>query len=230
MNHEWPPIAHEVHKTGQEPKSLFVTGIHGDERFGPSALPQELEKLSDRIGSFILVARANSLALDANTRTFEGVDGNRMFENPSVEPDYPWAKQMSEFLHMYPDLEYVFSFHEHLSYPNDPPVGFYFYIIPKKGEWTEKDVRVRALGDELLGTLVAEGFPLHTGPDAPDLGNRVFEGRVLVGDALRYDKSFESYAREHGVNVFVFEINGEDKQKIMDLVFEKFIVPLVHQD
>src|SRR3989339_1542312 len=249
--------------TGLKQKQLFISGIHLDELETSNILKGWFKNNPHAVPNSLKVLRANPEKTDESERgvlkwTWRGkkpVDANRGYGIPDkVTKNYWVSEEIKDRIKDYPDLEYIFSFHEDIENEgyrkegdkvvdfNKDNDSFYMYDIFTRNEGSD---RVLPLFDELRKTLRQTGFGLYTGLDdyKPGThetvqGNPVHDGYCPQESVL--DGSFENWMvdeGEHGLNKvkrsFIFEIpknlTTERKQEMIKIIFDKFIIPFLKQ-
>lgn len=227
-----------VERVGERPGVMFLAGLHGDEGGVIPPLRGILTELtadpSRPLGDYIHLLEACPQALEKRTRAVDGVDLNRQFfASPTI--DHPYAGKIAEIIHAHPDLHTLFTFHE-----DTEEDGFYFYDHPSTTEFEEKDAKVHAIRDRLLGKVQALGIPLYTGIDGPGLGNVVVNGYVVCRADGAHDNTLEMWAvNKTHVNhpnltrSFAFEVprrlSQEKKNELLATIFTDFILPYLDQ-
>ena len=237
---------------GTNPTVLFITGIHGDESRTIWPVRKNLDRAmavsQDLLGNMVRVFHANPEAILAGTRgnavRGEMDDLERAFPKSDEGGIFhPRARLLTELLKVFPDLEYVFSFHEDTYYkaPKDYKPRFYMYDIPPTDDQEDQPM-VNLLSRQLVKRIkeVFGADIVHTGIDAEDLQFYVVDGYVMTstGDKKNYVGDFESWAVEMGrlglskvKRGFIFEIPTdlpiEQKDKMVAAIINEFIIPFL---
>lgn len=246
-------ITYEI--TGLNPLYMFFSGIHGDEGGVCGLLDSALNHRSDSFPSSLKLLRANPEALILGVRGIGDktiLDVNRCFND---KPEKYWvAKEIKEIIAQYPEIEYVFSFHEETdkngyrdkegggieTFERDPN-SFYMYDSFNADESTTD--KIMPIYKSLASSLLENGFTLYTGYDDYKDGhsetvqlNPVINGYCPQPSSKDnfIDGSFENWVIDQGIRrSFLFEIpHGlpiERKKEMMQIIFKKFIIPFLNQ-
>lgn len=240
----------EFEQFGENPNSLFISGIHGDEKGVIGRLRTQLNRTMvvypRLLNNVLRVFQAYPEAISAGTRGV--VSGTRMddlersFPKPGRgEISHPQAVLLAELLKNYPDLEFLFSFHEDTRWnsPDDYVPKFYIYDVSRTGN--EKDQQtVTNLCKELIAKIKKKFRDniVHSGIDDYELQIEIDDGYKLTPAVDFEVGDFETYAVETGrigkskiKRAFFFEIPTDltiaEKDKMVALILNDFIIPFL---
>lgn len=223
-----------VERFGQEPTSLFIAGIHGDETDIIEPLRRILKEKTATdprlLGAHLRVMEAHPKALQQHTRKAGDIDLNRQF-GVKHYPDYPQAKLLADCLLEHKSVDTIFSFHEDLEEDR-----FYFYYQPTREAEGTIDRELDMLRENLITRVEALGVPLYDGIDDIDLGFWVNRGFCAVASDALHDNTFEMWAVQKELHehpsmkrVFLFEIPGklpvERKEILLRTIMDTFVGP-----
>lgn len=214
----------EYYVSGFSPKLLIHTGTHGDDPGVISIVEQAVKKYSQLLPDLVFVPRVSPSAVVLGTRVnAEGIDINRSFYTDSELTEVQDnIKILTQFT-----FDLAVSFHE------DPEFDcFYIYDSSRKNGSTEL---VIAFNQYLLskGVLLLNGLD---DPNDEDLGYEFVNGyRKFYHDIRMQDNGMINvWLLNHGVarQTLLPEIPGNitvtKKKFIIDLFFEKVLVPYFH--
>lgn len=228
-----------VERFGLEPNTLFISGIHGDERDIIAPLHRILaEKTATDprlFGSHLRVMEAHPKALQQGTRKAGDIDLNRQFGGKNY-PDYPQAKLLADCLLEHKSVDTIFSFHEDLEEDR-----FYFYYQTTRDDTGAMDPTIDALRERLVTKVESMGIPLYNGIDDIDLGYWVNRGFCLVSSDALHDNTFEMWAVQKELHehpsmkrVILFEIPGklpaERKEELIRTIVDEFVTPYLRKN
>ncbi len=245
---------HIVHKRyGPDPRLGFISLLHGDEGGVVKPLSRGLNfaVMKDPLGfpDHIAIFKANPPAANLGHRKFMGKDLNREFKKKGGS----WQKkEILEIFSSYPDIEYLFSFHEETDKKAYQKVdgkivisdrnknAFYMYDAydPKK-----ENISISEFLGPLRRALIDSRFSLYDGFDDYKKFrkenvqlNKVKQGYCLqTADSEKFiDGTLENWVVAQGMKrSFTFEIpahiSEERKQLMMQIIFQTFIIPFLNR-
>lgn len=199
---------------GDKPEILIVSGFHGDEFEIVPILEKYITDYLREMPEFLLIPEVSPSAIQRkDRRNNDGVNINRVFVDDTKELE---AKLVMDLVRKY-HFQTVFSFHEE---PTE--ASFYFY--------DSKSLEGTIFLNDFRKELINLGINLYNGIDDADpiLRNKTVDGYIY--DTCRNEKGtidnwlVTKNIVERAVCVEIPKmIKDEQKEKIVDLFFRKFI-------
>jgi hypothetical protein len=169
-------VTHE--RIGPNPKLMYISGIHGNEGIVGRLLKTWLNRLwkecPEQYSDNIRVVEANPDALKKDKRSVGIPDMNREFREGGR--NYWAVQEIKEILTLFPNIEYVFSFHEETDkfgyrdkingkgierFPRNPN-SFYLYDAYDR---EKPHLDINFILNSLKTELVNHNFTLYSGYD-----------------------------------------------------------------
>lgn len=238
---------------GSNPIGMFLAGIHGHEGGVCTPLSKVLDNLSGDFLPRLELLFANPKALKMGVRGVDNKDINRDFRKNKRKKSWI-SKEIMELVDLYPTMDYLFTFHEEADdkgYRDKAGGGIEIFDRSKDAFYVYDAYNTKESGQEevapfyesLANTLVDHGFSLYTGYDDYKRSKKetVQLNPVVHGycpqpsDKPKFeDGSLENWVITQGLKrSFAFEIPSglttERKQEMVEIIFEKFIIPFLNQ-